>query len=100
MVPERDTGPNKITPGSVNAVGNLRIPQNQSSVRYHGEYTNNDEHRLVASRQHHHVSVQELRMQRRINYFLCLYGSKDRKHETGTALLHVAEDSYKKESYL
>lgn len=63
MVPERDTGPNKVNSGSVNAVGNLRIPQNQSGSKYSGEYAGNDDHRMVSSRQHHHVSVQELRMQ-------------------------------------
>lgn len=63
MVPERDTGPNKVNSGSVNAVGNLRIPQNQSGSKYSGEYASNDDHKMVSSRQHHHVSVQELRMQ-------------------------------------
>ncbi|XP_068907517.1 ankyrin repeat and BTB/POZ domain-containing protein 2 isoform X3 [Tenebrio molitor] len=47
MVPERDTDPNKTPPG--NTVGSLKLsPQGTST-----------------SRQHHHVTIQELRLQQR-----------------------------------
>ncbi|RZC39551.1 ankyrin repeat and BTB/POZ domain-containing protein 2, partial [Asbolus verrucosus] len=49
MVPERDTDPNKTSQGSVNAMGSLKLsPQGTST-----------------SRQHHHVTIQELRLQQR-----------------------------------
>lgn len=63
MVPERDTGP--LTSGTVSTVGSLRLPacQNLStSSKYNGDMKN-DEHRIISGRPHHHVSVQELRLQ-------------------------------------
>ena len=50
MVPERDTEPNKTPPG--NTVGSLKLSPPGSS----------------ASRQHHHVTIQELRLQVSDNY--------------------------------
>ncbi|KAK9885615.1 hypothetical protein WA026_012379 [Henosepilachna vigintioctopunctata] len=61
MVPEKDTGPKAIDCG-VNAVNSLHL-SSQNDVKMNGDL-NNDEHRIVTPRQHHHVSVQELRMQR------------------------------------
>lgn len=64
MVPERDTGPNKVSPNSVSAVGSLKLPSSSQGVsKYNGEVSGTDEHRMVTSRPHHHVSVQELRLQ-------------------------------------
>lgn len=60
MVPERDTGP-------LTSVGSLRLPacQNLSnSSKYNGD-VKNEEHRVISGRPHHHVSVQELRLQQR-----------------------------------
>lgn len=64
MVPERDTGP-KMTAGQVNAVGSSRL-QNKCN----GEANGGEDTRLMKSRPHHHVSVQELRMQ--VNTFTIL----------------------------
>lgn len=66
MVPERDTGPNKISARNVNAVSNLRLLQSQGSSGYGGEFRSGEEQRMVSSRQHHHVSIQELRQQVRL----------------------------------
>lgn len=67
MVPERDTGPGKISTAPVNTMGSLRFPSchnsGQNSSKFKNEMNGNDEHRVLAGRQHHHVSVQELRMQ-------------------------------------
>lgn len=62
MVPERDTGP--LTSGAVSTVGSLRLPacQNLSTSKYNGDIKS-DEHRKISNRPHHHVSVQELRLQ-------------------------------------
>lgn len=73
MVPERDTGPNKSAP-PVNAVGSLRLPSchgSQSGSKISGNVEGGDEHRLIAGRPHHHVSVQELRMQ--VSYIINCY---------------------------
>lgn len=63
MVPERDTGPSKISSIPVNTVGSLRIPGCQGAGKFKGESGGVDEHRSASGRQHHHVSVQELRLQ-------------------------------------
>lgn len=67
MVPERDTGPSKMNTGQVNTVGSLRLPacrsSGQSNSKFKSEINSNDEHRMLANRPHHHVSVQELRLQ-------------------------------------
>lgn len=60
MVPERDTGPSKISSVPVNTVGSLRLP---SAGKFKAESGGIDEHRSASGRQHHHVSVQELRLQ-------------------------------------
>ncbi|XP_060530713.1 ankyrin repeat and BTB/POZ domain-containing protein 2 [Cylas formicarius] len=69
MVPERDTGPNKVP-----AVSNLRLAQNQLVCKFNSA----DEHRVISSRRHHHVSVQELRMQ-------CSNSSSDENRSSGHA---------------
>ncbi|XP_045480339.1 ankyrin repeat and BTB/POZ domain-containing protein 2 isoform X2 [Harmonia axyridis] len=58
MVPEKDTGPKPAECG-VNAL-NLKMP-GQINGRLSG--SGNEEHRILTPRQHHHVSVQELRVQ-------------------------------------
>lgn len=80
MVPERDTGPNKIS--SVNAVGNLKISTNQNGSKFNGDLNGNDDHRMVTSRAHHHVSVQELRMQQRAQH---CNSSSDENRSSGHA---------------
>ncbi|XP_076274350.1 ankyrin repeat and BTB/POZ domain-containing protein 2 isoform X2 [Rhynchophorus ferrugineus] len=76
MVPERDTGPNK---GPANAFGNLRIAQNQLVSKFGGDFNSSDDHRMVSSRKHYHVSVQELRMQQ------CSNSSSDDNRSSGHA---------------
>lgn len=58
MVPERDTGP-----GKVNTVGSLHLPACQNNSRFKGEVSGGEETRMLSNRPHHHVSVQELRLQ-------------------------------------
>ncbi|XP_066146696.1 ankyrin repeat and BTB/POZ domain-containing protein 2 [Euwallacea fornicatus] len=71
MVPERDTGPQKSSPMGF---GNLRIAQNQFRADFH-----RDDQRMVAGRKHHHISVQELRMQQ------CNNSSSDENRSSGHA---------------
>lgn len=61
MVPERDTGPNNVS-CSVSTVSSLRLPSNRNS-QGSSKLNTGEEHRLVTNRPHHHVSVQELRIQ-------------------------------------
>lgn len=66
MVPERDTGP---TIDTINAVGCLRMPNHQVSNLNNDKQNLSqsnikDENKKTNTRPHHHVSVQELRIQR------------------------------------
>ncbi|CAH0561413.1 unnamed protein product [Brassicogethes aeneus] len=76
MVPERDTGP-KIN--TVNAVGNH----------------NNDDNRLIKT--HHHVSVQELRMQQRQNCNNNHNSSSDENRSSGHASMSDTGNSSPRE---
>ncbi|KAF5308313.1 hypothetical protein FQR65_LT06307 [Abscondita terminalis] len=82
MVPERDTGPNKVS-GSVNTIGSLKLPNSSQGVSKYNEVLNSDDqHRMVASRQHHHVSVEELRLQQRAQH---CNSSSDENRSSGHA---------------
>lgn len=70
MVPERDTGPNTLSPSTpINAVGNLHVSANHGPMsKINGDQnlaTSNlrEDNKITNSRPHHHVSVQELRIQ-------------------------------------
>lgn len=68
MVPERDTGPSgKVSAGQVTTLGSLHLPAchgpTQNTMRFKGEVSGCEETRMVQNRPHHHVSVQELRLQ-------------------------------------
>lgn len=70
MVPERDTGP--LNSNNVSTVGSLRLPacpNLSSSSKYNGDIKN-EEHRIISGRPHHHVSVQELRLQVTLKYIV------------------------------
>lgn len=47
----------------MNGFSNLRISQNQLASKFGAERHSTDDHRMVTGRRHHHVSVQELRIQ-------------------------------------
>lgn len=73
MVPERDTGPSsKGNTAHINTVGSLHLPacngSGQNPSKFKGEMNGNDENRMLSNRPHHHVSVQELRLQVRISF--------------------------------
>lgn len=67
MVPERDTGPNTMSSGPLNAVGSLRLPvcsnTRQISKGFGENKHNMNEDKMTNSRPHHHMSVHELQMQ-------------------------------------
>lgn len=67
MVPEKDTGPKPADCG-VNSL-NLKLP-GQFNARLSGSGT--EEHRILTPRQHHHVNVQELKIQVKIRIYFPL----------------------------
>lgn len=77
MVPERDTGPGKVNGGQVNTVGSLHLPACQNNSRFKGEVSGGEETRMLSNRPHHHVSVQELRLQVR-KMWLIIFKTKRR----------------------
>lgn len=63
MVPRKETSTKKTNLPVIGAVGNMKISENPNGLKSDMEYKNNDESRILNSRQHHHVSVQELKLQ-------------------------------------
>lgn len=88
MVPERDTGPASISSAPINAVGCLRVPTNHSQISNLNTDQNlslssiKDDNKMTNSRPHHHISVQELRMQRAQQ---CNNSSSDDNRSSGHA---------------
>lgn len=72
MVPERDTGPSTVASTPVSAIGNLRVPTSGQNSKINGDLNTTgpslkEESKVTnTGRPHHHVSVQELRIQVRM----------------------------------
>ncbi|KAB0803695.1 hypothetical protein PPYR_00665 [Photinus pyralis] len=76
MVPERDTAPNKVS----SAIGSLKLPNSSQCVSKYNEP--DDQHRMVTLRPHHHVSIDELRLQQRAQH---CNSSSDENRSSGHA---------------
>lgn len=63
MVPRKESTPKKSNIPVIGAVGNIKITENPNGLKSDMEYKGNDDSRILNSRQHHHVSVQELKLQ-------------------------------------
>lgn len=64
MVPRKESTVKKSNNLPViGAVGNMKIAENSNGLKSDMEYKSNDEGRIMNSRQHHHISVQELKLQ-------------------------------------
>lgn len=66
MVPRKETTAKKSNLPVIGAVGNMKITDTPNGLKSDMEYKNNDDSRILNSRQHHHVSVQELKLQVKI----------------------------------
>lgn len=63
MVPRKESTSKKTNLPVIGAVGSMKISENSNGLKSDMEYKNNDDSRILNSRQHHHVSVQELKLQ-------------------------------------
>lgn len=70
MVPRKESSAKKSNLPVIGAVGNMKIVENSNGLKSDLEYKNNDDNRILNSRQHHHVSVQELKLQVKMLTFL------------------------------
>lgn len=67
VAPRKEATPKKSNLPVIGAVGNMKITENPNGLKSDMEYKNNDDNRILNSRQHHHISVQELKLQ--VGYF-------------------------------